>query len=96
MQSGSLLLVGLALERNALGSFIHHIVMHFCFFLCTLRDTCVLFNCVYTFSPLNFCRREESLPIFKRRLFGRLLDFAATELQAQVTSCVFSPLLLLL
>ncbi|XP_048634258.1 BEACH domain-containing protein C1-like [Brassica napus] len=28
-------------------------------------------------------RREESLPIFKRRLFGRLLDFAATELQAQ-------------
>jgi hypothetical protein len=30
-------------------------------------------------------RREESLPIFKRRLFGGLLDFAARELQAQVT-----------
>ncbi|KAH0882382.1 hypothetical protein HID58_058478 [Brassica napus] len=28
-------------------------------------------------------RREESLPIFKRRLFGGLLDFAARELQAQ-------------
>ncbi|CAH8343338.1 unnamed protein product [Eruca vesicaria subsp. sativa] len=28
-------------------------------------------------------RREESLPIFKRRLLGGLLDFAATELQAQ-------------
>ncbi|CAF1844542.1 unnamed protein product [Brassica napus] len=27
--------------------------------------------------------REESLPIFKRRLLGGLLDFAATELQAQ-------------
>ncbi|KAL0725345.1 hypothetical protein Bca4012_039944 [Brassica carinata] len=30
-------------------------------------------------------RREESLPIFKRRLLGGLLDFAATELQAQAT-----------
>ncbi|KAK6285550.1 hypothetical protein POUND7_011729 [Theobroma cacao] len=28
-------------------------------------------------------RREESLPIFKRRLLGGLLDFAARELQAQ-------------
>ncbi|XP_010523698.1 PREDICTED: BEACH domain-containing protein C2 isoform X2 [Tarenaya hassleriana] len=28
-------------------------------------------------------RREESLPIFKRRLLGGLLDFAAGELQAQ-------------
>ncbi|XP_022897622.1 BEACH domain-containing protein C2-like [Olea europaea var. sylvestris] len=28
-------------------------------------------------------RREESLPIFKRRLLGDLLDFAARELQAQ-------------
>ncbi|ANM63627.1 beige/BEACH domain protein [Arabidopsis thaliana] len=28
-------------------------------------------------------RREESLPIFKRRLLGGLLDFAASELQAQ-------------
>lgn len=28
-------------------------------------------------------RREESLPVFKRRLFGALLDFAARELQVQ-------------
>ncbi|VVB06449.1 unnamed protein product [Arabis nemorensis] len=28
-------------------------------------------------------RREESLPVFKRRLLGGLLDFAASELQAQ-------------
>ncbi|CAJ1949884.1 unnamed protein product [Sphenostylis stenocarpa] len=28
-------------------------------------------------------RREESLPIFKRRLFGGLLDFASSELQVQ-------------
>ncbi|XP_024012912.1 BEACH domain-containing protein C1 [Eutrema salsugineum] len=28
-------------------------------------------------------RREESLPVFKRRLLGGLLDFAARELQAQ-------------
>ncbi|CAL9245584.1 unnamed protein product [Arabidopsis halleri] len=28
-------------------------------------------------------RREESLPIFKRRLLGGLLDFAASELQSQ-------------
>lgn len=31
-----------------------------------------------------FHRREESLPIFKRRLLGSLLDFAARELQNQV------------
>ncbi|KAG4927236.1 hypothetical protein JHK85_053722 [Glycine max] len=31
-------------------------------------------------------RREESLPIFKRRLFGGLLEFAARELQVQVLS----------
>ena len=29
-------------------------------------------------------RREESLPIFKRRLLGSLLDFTARELQNQV------------
>lgn len=32
----------------------------------------------------NFWRREESLPIFKRRLLSGLLDFAARELQVQV------------
>lgn len=29
-------------------------------------------------------RREESLPIFKRRLLGNLLEFSAQELQVQV------------
>lgn len=31
-----------------------------------------------------FIRREESLPIFKRRLLGDLLDFSTRELQVQV------------
>jgi hypothetical protein len=30
------------------------------------------------------CRREESLPVIKRKLLGSLLDFAASELQLQV------------
>nr|XP_023875244.1 BEACH domain-containing protein C2-like isoform X5 [Quercus suber] len=33
-------------------------------------------------------RREESLPIFKRRLLGGLLDFAARELQVQQTQVI--------
>ncbi|XP_072959658.1 BEACH domain-containing protein C2 isoform X2 [Typha angustifolia] len=33
-------------------------------------------------------RREESLPIFKRRLFCSLLDFAARELQVQQTQVI--------
>ncbi|OAY75714.1 BEACH domain-containing protein C2 [Ananas comosus] len=33
-------------------------------------------------------RREESLPIFKRRLLGGLLDFAARELQVQQTQLI--------
>jgi hypothetical protein len=37
---------------------------------------------------LFILRREESLPIFKRRLLGSLLDFSAQELQVQV--CVTS------
>ncbi|KAJ0053220.1 hypothetical protein Pint_00290 [Pistacia integerrima] len=33
-------------------------------------------------------RREESLPLFKRRLLGGLLDFAARELQVQQTQVI--------
>ncbi|KAK1266110.1 hypothetical protein QJS04_geneDACA000442 [Acorus gramineus] len=33
-------------------------------------------------------RREESLPVFKRRLLGDLLDFAARELQVQQTQVI--------
>ncbi|KAB2070178.1 hypothetical protein ES319_A08G139300v1 [Gossypium barbadense] len=33
-------------------------------------------------------RREESLPIFKRRLLGGLMDFATRELQAQQTQLI--------
>lgn len=44
-----------------------------------------------------FCtwRREEALPIFKRRLLGGLLDFAARELQVQVNLTFYIFMLLL-
>lgn len=54
-----------------------------------------LFNCVYSFCFPTFGRREESLPVFKRRLLGGLLDFAAGELQVQVNfvnlRCLLKP-----
>lgn len=50
-----------------------------------LSEIHVSVHCFYTFCFPIFQRREESLPIFKRRLLGGLLDFAARELQAQVT-----------
>ncbi|KAG8059986.1 hypothetical protein GUJ93_ZPchr0002g23183 [Zizania palustris] len=36
-------------------------------------------------------RREESLPIFKRRLLGNLLEFSAQELQVQQTEGIIAP-----
>jgi hypothetical protein len=61
------------------------------YFLCTMF-TVTLFcywdflPCIFvtTFYFIFFLRREESLPIFKRRLLGDLLDFSARELQVQV------------
>lgn len=47
-------------------------------------ETLSIYNHLIWFIFLNFWRREESLPIFKRRLLGGLLDFAARELQVQV------------
>jgi hypothetical protein len=58
-------------------------------------ETLAIYNRLIWFIFLNFCRREESLPIFKRRLLGGLLDFAARELQVQVIfvcSCFKFPL----
>jgi hypothetical protein len=42
------------------------------------------------YPPWFFFRREESIPIFKRRLLGSLLGFSAQELRVQVDATYFT------
>jgi len=55
------------------------------YFFSFILKSLSLINYLIWFIIFNFWRREESLPIFKRRLLGGLLDFAARELQVQVS-----------
>lgn len=61
-----------------------HIVLYYIVSSHVLGENHVSVQLFLHFFRILFQRREESLPIFKRRLLGGLLDFAASELQAQV------------